>query len=146
MRMPRKFGRNASKLPTIWEIIDNLQSRDIIKTSISPYCARIVLICKKKRNLRPCIDLRPLNNRIAKQKYPFPLTICRDSQIKQSSLFSTWKMIFSKLKCIQMTQSVIYFSFATPDGQFEYNRLPFGFCDAFAEFQKTSRTNPSTVY
>jgi len=29
-----------------------------------------------------------------------------------------------------------YFAFATPDGQFEYMRLPFGFCEAPAEFQK----------
>jgi len=28
------------------------------------------------------------------------------------------------------------FSFATPDGQFEYTRLPFGFSEAPAEFQK----------
>lgn len=29
-----------------------------------------------------------------------------------------------------------YFSFATPDGQYEYTRLPFGFCESPAEFQK----------
>ncbi|XP_067212257.1 uncharacterized protein [Linepithema humile] len=29
-----------------------------------------------------------------------------------------------------------YFSFATPDGQFEYTKLPFGFADSPAEFQK----------
>jgi len=29
-----------------------------------------------------------------------------------------------------------YFSFAIPDGQFEYLRLPFGFCEAPVEFQK----------
>lgn len=30
----------------------------------------------------------------------------------------------------------MFFSFAIPDGQFEYNRLPFGFCEAPAEFQQ----------
>lgn len=29
-----------------------------------------------------------------------------------------------------------YFAFATPDDQYEYTRLPFGFCEAPAEFQK----------
>lgn len=29
-----------------------------------------------------------------------------------------------------------YFAFATPDGQFEYNKLPFGYCEASEEFQK----------
>jgi len=32
--------------------------------------------------------------------------------------------------------STKYFSFATPDGQFEYTRLPFGYSEAPAEFQK----------
>jgi len=32
--------------------------------------------------------------------------------------------------------STKYFSFATPDGQFEYNYLPFGYAEAPAEFQK----------
>lgn len=29
-----------------------------------------------------------------------------------------------------------YFTFATPDGQYEFNRLPFGYCKAQAEFQR----------
>jgi len=32
--------------------------------------------------------------------------------------------------------STKYFAFATPDGQFEYTRLPFGYSEASAEFQK----------
>lgn len=34
------------------------------------------------------------------------------------------------------TDDTKYFAFATPDGQFEYTRLPFGYCEAPAEFQK----------
>jgi len=33
-------------------------------------------------------------------------------------------------------ESMKYFSFATPDGQFEYTRLPFDYFEAPAEFQK----------
>jgi len=32
--------------------------------------------------------------------------------------------------------SIKYFSFSTPDGQYEYKKLPFGFSEAPAEFQK----------
>lgn len=34
------------------------------------------------------------------------------------------------------SDSTKYFAFATPDGQYEYLRLPFGFCESPAEFQK----------
>jgi len=53
-------------------ITDDLLARGIIKPSTSPYCSRIVPVKKKNRKIRMCLDLRPLNSRIVKQKYPFP--------------------------------------------------------------------------
>jgi len=38
-----------------------------------------------------------------------------------------------KLTSILITK---YFSFATPDGQFEFKKLPFGYCETPTEFQK----------
>jgi len=58
------------------EITDTLK-RGIIKPSISPYCARVVLDKKKNGQVRLCIDLRPLNSRVEKQKYPFPRRLPR---------------------------------------------------------------------
>ncbi|XP_072751065.1 uncharacterized protein [Anoplolepis gracilipes] len=45
----------------------------IIQPSISSYCARVVPVTKKNGQVRLCVDLRPLNSRIEKQKYPFLL-------------------------------------------------------------------------
>lgn len=57
----------------IREIIDDLLERDIIKPSISSYCSRIVPVKKRNGSLRLCVDLRPLNSRVKKQKFPFPI-------------------------------------------------------------------------
>lgn len=57
----------------IRKITDDLLARGIIKDSIAPYCARVVPVKKKNGSMRLCIDLRPLNDRVIKQKYPFPL-------------------------------------------------------------------------
>jgi hypothetical protein len=57
----------------IREIIDDLLKRDIIKVSNFPYCARVVPIRKRSGNIRLCVDLCPLNARVIKQKYPFPV-------------------------------------------------------------------------
>jgi len=43
---------------------------------------------------------------------------------------------FHQIKVHPENTNCKYFFFVTPDGQFEYNKLPFGFCDAPAEFQK----------
>jgi len=68
---PRRFAW-AERLQ-IRDITDDLLARDIIKPSTSPYCARVVPVRKKNGTLRLCVDLRPLNDRVIKQKYPFPL-------------------------------------------------------------------------
>lgn len=68
---PRKFAFQERR--QIREITDDLLARAIIRESTSPYCARIVPVKKKTGELRLCVDLRPLNARVIKQKYPFPL-------------------------------------------------------------------------
>jgi len=55
------------------KITNDLLKRGIIKPSVSLYCARMMSVRKKDGQLRLCVDLRPLNNRIVKQKYPFPI-------------------------------------------------------------------------
>lgn len=55
------------------EITDDLLKRGIIKESTSPYCSRVVSVRKKNGTMRLCVDLRPLNARVHKQKYPFLL-------------------------------------------------------------------------
>jgi len=131
---PRRFAYNE-KLQ-IREITDDLLSRDIIKVSTSPYCARVVPVRKKNGTLRLCVDLRPLNERVMKQKYPFPVIEDCLANLGSKSIFTLLdlKDDFHQIKI--HPDHIKYFSFATPDGQFKYLRLPFSFCEAPAEFQK----------
>ncbi|KMQ82635.1 blastopia polyprotein, partial [Lasius niger] len=68
---PRRFAMEERK--QIRAITDDLLQRGIIRVSVSPYCARVVPVRKKDGRLRLCVDLRPLNSRVVKQKYPFPI-------------------------------------------------------------------------
>lgn len=131
---PRKFA-HVERIQ-IRDITDDLLKREIIKPSTSPYCARVVPVRKKNGRLRLCVDLRPLNDRVLKQKYPFPV-------IENCLAVLGGKRIFTLLDLKDSFHLIRihpdftkYFSFATPDGQFEYLRLPFGFSEAPAEFQR----------
>lgn len=64
---PRRFAEKIQ----IRKIVNDLLRRKIIKESTSEYCVRIVPIKKKNDALCLCVDLRPLNERVSKQKYPF---------------------------------------------------------------------------
>jgi len=120
----------------IREITDDLLNRGIIRPSTSPYCARIVPVKKKNGKLRLCVDLRPLNNRIEKQKFPFPIIEDCLAQLSGKTIFTLLDLRdgFHQIKVEE--ESMKYFVFSTPDGQFEYTRLPFGYSEAPAEFQK----------
>ena len=117
-------------------ITDDLLNRGIIKPSTSPYCSRVVPVRKKNNSLRLCVDLRPLNERVNKQHYPFPLIEDCLSRLSNKKVFSLLDLRdgFHQIKLHPDVTK--YFAFATPDGQFEFLRLPFGYCDAPAEFQR----------
>lgn len=118
------------------EIIKDLLSRGIIQHSRSLYCARVISIRKKNGELRLCVHLRPLNSRIIKQKYPFPLIEDCLARLFGKIVFTLLDLKdgFHQIKV--HSKHTQYFAFATPDGQYEYRYLPFGYSEAPAEFQR----------
>src|SRR5580765_4739689 len=131
---PRRFA--WSEKVKIREIVDDLLQRGIIKESTSEYCARIVPIRKKNGDIRLCVDLRPLNERVSKQKYPFPVIEDCLTKISNRSVFTLLDLKDGFYNIKIHPDHTKFFAFATPNGQYEYNRLPFGYCEAPAEFQK----------
>jgi len=96
----------------------------------------VVPVRRRNGKLRLCIDLRPLNSRVIKQKYPFPVVEDCLSRLNGKSVFTLLDLKdgFHNIKV--HADSTKFFSFATADGQYEYKRLPFGYSEAPAEFQK----------
>lgn len=133
---PRRFA--WTERLEIRKITNNLLARGIIKPSLSPYCSSMRMVPVRKRNgyLRLYIDLRSLNESVHKQKYPFPLIEDCLARLSNKSVFTLLDLKdgFHQIK-VHPDHSK-YFAFATPDGQFEFSRLPFGYCEALAEFQK----------
>lgn len=118
------------------EITDDLLKRGIIRQSVSPYCARVIPVRKKDGRMRLCVDLRPLNSRIEKQKYSFLLIEEYLSRLYGKSVYTLFDLKdgFHQIKVKE--EHIKYFSFAIPDGQFKYVRLLFGYSEVPTEFQK----------
>lgn len=117
-------------------ITDNLLKRGIIKPSISPYCARMVLVTKRNGKKRMCVDLRHLNQRIDPQKFPFLILEDQLDKLYNKKYFTKLDLRDSLHQIDIHPDDTKYFAFATPSGQFEYLKLPFGYSEAAAEFQK----------
>lgn len=131
---PRRFA-HAERL-AMRQITDDLLEWDIIQPSVSPYCARVIPVRKKNDSTKLCVDLRPLNSKIIKQKYLFPIIEDCLARLGNNKVFTLLDLRDSFHQIKVNPNSTKYFSFATPDGQFEYKKLPFGYCEAPAEFQK----------
>lgn len=104
---PRRFA--WTERLQIRDITDDLLARDIIKPSTSPYCARVVPVRKKNGTLRLCVDLRPLNDRVIKQKYPFPLIEDCLARLSEKNVFTLLDLkdgLSTILKYIQITLNI----------------------------------------
>lgn len=86
--------------------------------------------------MRFCVDLRPLNSRVLKQKYLCPVIKDCLSQLSGKLVFLLLNLEDSFYQIYVHKDSTKYFAFATPDGQYEFKCLPFGFSEAPVVFQK----------
>jgi len=62
-----------SEQGSLRNIIDELLSENIIRPSNSPYSSPIVLVKKKNKCFRLCVDYRELNKITVKDNFPAPL-------------------------------------------------------------------------
>jgi len=129
---PRRFAERLE----IRKITSDILAREIIKYSLSPYCARVIPVQKKNGSLRLCVDLCPLNDRVVKQKYSFLLIEDCLSRLNDKKIFSLLDLKDGFHQINVHPEHTQYFSFATPDGQFEFKEFLFGYCEVPAELQK----------
>ncbi|KAK9739910.1 Retroviral aspartyl protease [Popillia japonica] len=118
------------------EIIDDLLRQGIIRESNSPYSSPTVLVKKKTGDIRLCIDFRELNKYAIKDRYPLPLIDDQLDKLKDKKVFTKLDLR-SAFHHVKLTEnSCKYTAFVTCFGQFEYTKLPFGFCNSPSIFSR----------
>ena len=119
--------------------IEYMERVGVIEKSTSPFCSPVVLVSKKDSSTRVCIDFRELNKVTIFDAEPIP-------DIEELFIKLSNKRYFTKVDLSKGFYQIPVreedrhkTAFQTPQGLFQFRRMPFGLVTAPATFARMMR-------
>ena len=103
---------------------------NIIRRSKSPWSFPIVVVDKKDRTKRFCVDFRQLNKVTKSNSWPLPLIDDLLDQLGDASYFTSLDLKSGYWQVLMSEEDREKTAFVCHRGLFEFNVMPFGLCNA----------------
>jgi hypothetical protein len=114
--------------------LQGLLDKGYIHPSISPWGCSALFVEKKDKELRLCVDYRPLNAVTIKNKYPLPCIDILFDQLAGAQVFSKIDLHSGYHQIKICVKDIPKTTFTTRYGLFEYLVMSFGLTNAPANF------------
>lgn len=124
----RPYQLSPANLQVMKELIEEMLEMDVIEPLSSASSSSVILITRKDRQLRFCVNLIKLNEVTYTNVYPFPII--------QEILDSSIVLKSGYWQCWMDQDNIDKMAFTCPLGLFQFKGMPFGFKDAPATFQR----------
>jgi hypothetical protein len=114
--------------------LQGLLDKGYIRPSTSPWGYLALFVEKKDKELRLCVDYRPLNAVAIKNRYPLPRIDILFDQLAGAQVFSKIDLRSDYHKIKIHTKDIPKMAFTTRYGLYEYPVMSFGLTNASAHF------------
>jgi len=132
----RPYRIPEAKKATVNQHIDDKLARGIMREPTSPWAAPIVLVSKKDRGDRFCVDYRRLNAVTKKDSFPLPRIDSTLDALSGMSLLSTIDLFNGYWQCELDESRKPKTAFVSHRGVYEFEILPFGVVNGPSYFQR----------
>ena len=136
IQTPRKVP--YAKHTQLKETLDKLERDGIIASVDEPtdWVHNLVITEKRSGSLRICLDPRPLNKAIKRERYEIPIQADVQSQLGDKQIFTVIDMKDGYWHVKLTEESSHLCTFHTPWGRKRFKRMPFGISSASNVMQK----------
>ncbi|CAI4227218.1 unnamed protein product [Auanema sp. JU1783] len=108
-----------------------------MEVSNSPWSSPLVVVVKKDKNLRFCIDYCEVNKKLVLDAYPLPTMDAILHDLGKKQWFSTLDLKSGFWQVPLSEESKPITASSTPDGLFQFTVLPFGLATSPGVFQRS---------